>query len=200
MRCSMQWRDNHSIPETLAALQFHPYLQGVGFIEPGSANDPSSSPSLDDLSALAPLAMAFLSVDGSDGGYAGLKQQLRQWAKSDPMDTLLATVIGGGLAFYAAEHEKNAACQTPWDAILYVATSLSVGYDNLFPTTSLGHMIATAVHTFGPAFANAALEPPAAEVRAAADEARVKADDAAAVNRAILARLEDIVRLLEAKP
>jgi hypothetical protein len=45
------------------------------------------------------------------------------------------------------------------------------------------------VQTFGPALSGMAFDPPAAEVRA-------EAAAAAEVNRAILARLDDIVRLL----
>jgi hypothetical protein len=55
------------------------------------------------------------------------------------------------------------------------------------------HALASLVQTFGPALSGMAFDPPAAEARA---EAAEQAD----VNRAILARLEDIVRLLsEAK-
>jgi hypothetical protein len=41
-----------------------------------------------------------------------------------------------------------------------------------------------------------AFDAPAAEARAEAEAARAEAAEAAAVNRAILARLDDIVRLL----
>ena len=127
-------------------------------------------------------------IDGGD--YAALKQGVREWARKDPIDALVATVVGGGLAFYAAEHKTNPNCQHEWDAILYVATCLSVGYDNCFPTTTAGHAIASVVQTFGPQLANMAFDAPAAEQDAAAAEQ-------AALQRAILARLEDIQRLLE---
>jgi voltage-gated potassium channel len=167
------------------------------FIEGSHANDPSSSPrdafgSLGELTSLLPYALALLSNDGPDSGYAGIKRELREWADKDPLDALVAVVLGGGLAFYIAERDSNPACKSPWDGVLYMSTALSVGYDNLFPTTSAGHALATFAQTFGPALANAAFEPPAAEKRSAEAEA-------AAVNKAILARLEDIVRLLEAK-
>jgi hypothetical protein len=109
------------------------------------------------------------------------------------MDALFALVVGGGFAFYAAEKDTNPACKSPWDGILYMATALSVGYDNLFPTTSAGHALATFAQTFGPSLANAALEPPAEEKRAAeAAQAQVQL--------AILERLDRIVKLLEAQP
>jgi hypothetical protein len=161
-------------------------------IDPATINDPRSSPSRPlDLAGLLPLALAFLTDESLSLG--ALKGGVRGWAKQDPLDSLAVTVIGGGLAFYMAERDHNAACQSPWDGILYMATCLSVGYDNLFPVTATGHALAAAVQTLGPALANMAFDPPAAEVRAAAE-------GAADVDRAILSRLDDIVRLLAAKP
>lgn len=163
----------------------------MAFIEGSRGNDPSSSPKdafaeLGQLASLVPYALAFFANDG----YATAKHELREWAERDPLDALFAVVFGGGLAFYVAERDTNPACQSPWDGILYMSTALSVGYDNLFPTTSAGHALATFAQTFGPALANGAFAPPAAEKRAA--EAA-----AADVDRQILARLDDIVRLLE---
>jgi hypothetical protein len=146
------------------------------------------APSTTGLVELAPLALAFLAAEPGD--FASLKDGIRTWAKKDPIDALFATVVGGGLAFYAAEKDTNPNCVTPWDGVLYMATALSVGYDNLFPTTQTGHALAVFAQTFGPALSGMALDAPAAE-KAAADE------EAAAVNRAILARLDDIVRLLD---
>lgn len=140
------------------------------------------------LPALSFLGLGAFALDGGD--YAAAKTALRTWVKKDPIDALAVTVIGGGLAFYAAERHTNPNCATPWDAILYCATCLSVGYDNCFPTTAAGHAIATFVQTFGPQMANTALDAPAAEVAATDAEN-------AAVQRAILARLDDIVRLLQ---
>jgi len=148
-----------------------------------------------ELVTLLPIALGLLAADGDP--YAQLKQDLRRWAKGDPIDALVATVLGGGLAFYLAERDHNPSCATPWDGILYMATCLSVGYDNLFPTTPTGHALASLVQTFGPALSGMAFDAPAAGARPDAGEA----GDAAEVNRAILARLDDIVRLLsEAKP
>jgi hypothetical protein len=162
----------------------------MAFIQ--SSNDPKSSPAfdVDDLQRLIPLGLALFTDPGNDFTHA--KDTLRTWAKKDPIDALAAVVIGGGFAFYLAERETNPGCKNPWDGILYMSTALSVGYDNLFPTTSAGHALATFAQTFGPSLAANALEPPAAVQQAAKDEA-------AEVNRQILARLEDIVRLLENK-
>jgi hypothetical protein len=147
-----------------------------------------------ELVGLLPIALGLLAAEGDR--YASLKQDLRAWAKNDPIDALVTTVLGGGIAFYLAERDRNPACATPWDGILYMATCLSVGYDNLFPTTPTGHALASLVQTFGPALSGMAFDPPAAESRAEAAQARAEATEAAAVNRAILARLEDVVELL----
>ncbi|HMG55402.1 MAG TPA: hypothetical protein VK601_18015 [Kofleriaceae bacterium] len=151
-----------------------------------------------DLVGLLPIALGLLAADG--GQYASLKSDLRTWAKDDPIDALVATVLGGGIAFYLAERDTNPACAKPWDGILYIATCLSVGYDNVFPTTPTGHALATLVQSFGPALAGMAFDTPAAEVRAEAEAARAAEQaaraEAAERDRAILARLDEIVRLL----
>jgi voltage-gated potassium channel len=158
-----------------------------------TANDPSTSPGetqLGDLVQLLPVALGML---GSSDELSAVKTGLRAWAKKDPIDALLATVLGGGVAFYLAERNTNPGCKNPWDGILYMATALSVGYDNLFPTTTAGHALATFVQTFGPSLAGNALEPPAAE-----DSAALARQNA--VQLAILERLDRIVTLLEQKP
>ena len=150
-----------------------------------------------DVASWLPIALGLMgvtgAVDGEAGRYTELKRDLRSWATRDPIDALAATVIGGGVAFYFAERDHNPGCTTPWDGILYIATCLSVGYDKVFPTTPAGHGLAALVQSFGPALAGMAFDPPAAETRAEADAARA---ETAEVNRAILARLDDIVRLL----
>jgi hypothetical protein len=160
----------------------------MAHIDPDQALDTRSSPR-DGLpiDLLLPVALGFLT---SEDGLGSIKRALRGAVSKDPMDALLTTVVGGGIAFWMAERESNPACRSPWDGILYVATCLSVGYDNLFPSTATGHAIASAVQTFGPALAGKAFDPPAAEVAAA------EMND---VNHQILARLDDIVRLLEAQ-
>ncbi|HEY0189931.1 MAG TPA: ion channel [Kofleriaceae bacterium] len=153
-----------------------------------------------ELTKLLPIALGLLAND--TGEYASLKQDLRRWATDDPVDALMATVLGGGLAFYLAERDVNPNCVKPWDGILYIATCLSVGYDNVFPMTPAGHALAVAVQTFGPALAGMAFDTPASELRAQAEaEAAARAAETAqslAMQQAILGKLEDIVKLLSA--
>ncbi len=161
---------------------------------PSVVNDSRSSPSfgLEDLQRLIPFALALFDDRGPGSDYANAKDKLRAWAKEDPIDALATVVIGGGFAFYLAEKDSNPGCTSPLDGILYMSTALSVGYDNLFPTTPAGHVLATFAQTFGPSLAANAFEDPAMVKRA-------REEEAAEVNRQILARLEDIVRVLEAK-
>ena len=150
-----------------------------------------------ELTKLLPIALGLLASD--TGEYASLKQDLRRWAKDDPVDALMATVLGGGIAFYLAERDHNPNCAKPWDGILYIATCLSVGYDNLFPITPAGHALASAVQTFGPALAGMAFDTPASELRAQAEAEALQRAAEHATQRAILAKLEDIVTLLSAQ-
>jgi hypothetical protein len=161
------------------------YRDGMSESEATTAPE-ASKPAMpafgDDLRALVPLALGVYAMRDSEE-WVHVKSELRAWAKRDPIDALVTTVVGGGIAFYLAEHSSNPNCPTPWDGILYMSTALSVGYDNTFPTTPAGHALATFAQTFGPALANAALEPPAAETPAPVD-------------REILAKLDEIAQLL----
>lgn len=80
-------------------------------------------------------------------------------------DPLLATAsvvaIASGI-FYRAEHGRNPKVQTYADALLYCSTSISVGYHDIFPRTERGKLIATCLHTIGPALAARTLDSPRA--------------------------------------
>jgi hypothetical protein len=153
---------------------------------------------LDEFRGLMPIALGLYALKDS-GELDELKRGIRTWAKKDPMDALFTTVFGGGLAFYLAERDTNPNCVNAWDGILYMSTALSVGYDNLFPTTPIGHALATFAQSFGPALANNVFDATAAETDAADAKAAALTEEAAATNRAILARLEDVVRLLSSQ-
>src|SRR5260221_67117 len=75
-----------------------------------------------------------------------------------PAEELTALVTWGAAAFYWAEQGKNPAVTTYWDALHYIATSLSVGYANIFPVTATGKAIGAVVMMFGPALSARALD------------------------------------------
>jgi hypothetical protein len=142
------------------------------------------------LTALGRIAAGLLSQPGGDLGWGTMKQGLRDGMMRDPLDSLAAIVLGGSYLFYVAEKGKNPKCASFWDALTFITTCLSVGYDDLFARTDAGKAIASFVMTFGPAVSGAVFEPPAAEKARAEGEAL-------AVQKAILARLDAIHEALQ---
>jgi voltage-gated potassium channel len=76
-----------------------------------------------------------------------------------PIDELSALVTWGAALFFWAEEGVNDSIKSYWDALHYIATSLSVGYANIFPVTPLGKTIGAIVMMVGPALSARALEP-----------------------------------------
>lgn len=74
-----------------------------------------------------------------------------------------------------------------------MASSLTLGSDNVSPTTTTGRALATFVKSFGPSLAMHSLDASAADRHAVAAQQN-------AVQLAILERLDRIVQLLEHKP
>lgn len=165
-------------------------MRTVSLVPSTNPPDDSTSSQLDGLVPLIPVALGLL---GDSNDLTALKQGLRAWAKKDPMDALLATVIGGGLAFYLAERHTNPSCKNPWDGILFMATTLGMIQDSDAPTTQTGRTLTAFIRTFAPSLAFHAFDPTAAEVRATEAEKN-------AVQLAILERLDRIVTLLERTP
>jgi|LNFM01.1.fsa_nt_gb voltage-gated potassium channel len=95
--------------------------------------------------------------------YDSAKRELRSAIAKDPIDSLVVTCLGGAWLFYVAEKDENEKVTSFWDALVFVTTSLSVGYANVFAVTPAGKAIAAALNTIGPAMAAKALEAPAAE-------------------------------------
>jgi hypothetical protein len=75
-----------------------------------------------------------------------------------PGEELAALVAWGAAVFYWAEAGANPAVRSYWDAAHYIATSLSVGYANIFPVTALGKAIGAVVMMVGPALSARALD------------------------------------------
>ena len=84
--------------------------------------------------------------------------------------------------FLLAEEGHNPAVTTYVDAVHYIATSLSVGYANIFPVTQMGKAIGALVMMVGPALSAKALE-----------ESRGAAPEAAASDPEVVARLDAIL-------
>src|SRR5881394_372569 len=75
-----------------------------------------------------------------------------------PAEELSLLVGWGAAVFYWAEAGANPMVRSYWDALHYIATSLSVGYANMFPVTALGKAVGAVVMMVGPALSARALD------------------------------------------
>ena len=110
---------------------------------------------------------------------------LGQYAK-DPVGSTVSTVLLASFLFYRAERGKNPKVTSYYDALSYVATSLSVGYSDVFPKTETGKAIGAAIQTVGPAISANLFE----NMRVPKDEP--ESDE-------VVKRLDRILAVLEAK-
>jgi hypothetical protein len=99
------------------------------------------------------------------------------------METMASLVCGASALFYWAEKDENPGVQTYWDAFHYIATSLSVGYSNIFPVTQVGKIIGGVIMMVGPSLSARAVEP--------------AATTAPASDPALIAKLDEILAALK---
>jgi len=130
--------------------------------------------------------------EGVDLSFASLADQVRTAAAVDPLRTVTTTVLVSSAAFFVAERGINEKVKTFGDALAYCATSLSVGYHDVFPRTEAGKAITGLLHTLGPALAARALDAPAREQER-------KENEASEHERAVLAKLDEIASALRAR-
>jgi hypothetical protein len=158
----------------------------------GARPDPSAAAA----SALQQIALGIVGSRGGDLSFGTMKRGLREAVKRDPIDAILVTVLGGAYLFHLAEKDVNPKCRSYWDALVFIATSMSVGYDDVFARTEAGKVIASFIMTFGPALATAALDPAAGEEQVVV----TSTPEALEVQRAILERLDAILASLRGAP
>jgi hypothetical protein len=113
-----------------------------------------------------------------------------------PADELGALVGWGAALFYLAEAEVNPGVATYWDALHYIAASLSVGGTNVFPMTTLGKTIASAVMALGPSLSARALGM-RHDLAGSSPAALTAAPPDAAYQRAVVERLDAILLELQ---
>jgi hypothetical protein len=126
------------------------------------------------------------------------KSELRNAIVDDPLDALLVTCLGGAWLFYVAEKDDNPKINSFWDSLVFVTTSLSVGYANMFAVTNSGKAIASVLMTIGPAMAAKALELPRAQSEVAEREAAEALARDTAAKVALTERLDALVTKLDA--
>jgi voltage-gated potassium channel len=155
--------------------------------------------------ALLAVAATAASTAGVPLTPGGIKQLIRTAVAKDPVDALAVTVLGGAWLFYQAERGHNDKVKTYWDALVFISTSLSVGYADIFARTPTGQAIASALMTFGPALSGLALEAPSteesSEEAAAAAESKADREKALLVQERILEKLDAILsEMQKARP
>lgn len=96
----------------------------------------------------------------------------REKQSEDPLNAIVATVLVGAAAFYAAERGENPKVNSYFDALVYVSTNLSVGYSDIFAKTEAGKAIGATLMTYGPALAARAFDQPNEAKERAADGER----------------------------
>ena len=99
--------------------------------------------------ALLTLESGALGGGGLLGTWGEMKNGLRNAVDKDPLDALAVTVLGGAAAFYQAERGHNPKIRNVYDAVCFISTCLSVGYDQTFAQTPKGKAIASVIMTIG---------------------------------------------------
>ena len=145
--------------------------------------------------------LAALTTRGGPGeGMTRLHEKMRAYQAREPANAILLTVLGSAAAFYVAERGRNPKISSFYDALVYAATNLSVGYSDIFAKTPGGKAIGALLMTYGPALATRALDPPGAPTAfAGAPATPAGGISDAAVDR-IVASLDAILAQLRARP
>jgi hypothetical protein len=150
---------------------------------------PSSGPQRPKQEALMALAVSLL----GDPLLESAKNDVRDALTKDPIESAMMAILVGSYAFFQAENGINPKVQTFGDALVFISTSMSVGYSDIFPKTERGKIIASAIQTFGPAMTARLLDPPRKQEE---DEKRAAAE----TQQQILQRLDAILDALKSRP
>lgn len=131
-----------------------------------------------------------------------LHEKMRDYQAREPANAIVLTVLGAAAAFYVAERGRNPKVTSFYDALVYAATNLSVGYSDIFAKTPGGKAVGSLLMTYGPALAARALDAPGVPTPApatAATNTGAEGASNAAVDR-IVASLDAILSELRARP
>jgi hypothetical protein len=143
------------------------------------------------------LLMAGTTRGGPGQALTRLHEKMRDYQAREPANAIVLTVLGAAAAFYVAERGRNPKVSSFYDALVYAATNLSVGYSDIFAKTPGGKAIGALLMTYGPALATRALDAPG--TISGAPMAHPGGVDDAAVDR-IVASLDAILAQLRARP
>jgi len=146
------------------------------------------------------LLLASTTRGGPGQAMTRLHEKMRDYQAREPANAIVLTVLGAAAAFYVAERGRNAKVTSFYDALVYAATNLSVGYSDIFAKTPGGKAVGALLMTYGPALATRALDPPGVPgpISGVAAPHPDRVSDAA-VDR-IVASLDAILAQLRARP
>ena len=145
------------------------------------------------------LTLGLLAACTAKGGpgqaMSRLHEKMRDYQAREPANAIVLTVLGAAAAFYVAERGRNPKVTSFYDALVYAATNLSVGYSDIFARTPGGKAVGSLLMTYGPALAARALDAPGAPTPGPA----ASGVSDAAVDR-IVESLDAILNELRARP
>jgi len=146
------------------------------------------------------LLLASTTRGGPGQAMTRLHEKMRDYQAREPANAIVLTVLGAAAAFYVAERGRNSKVTSFYDALVYAATNLSVGYSDIFAKTPGGKAVGALLMTYGPALATRALDPPGVPgpISGPAPVHPDRVSDAA-VDR-IVASLDAILAQLRARP
>lgn len=129
-----------------------------------------------------------------------LHEKMRDYQAREPANAIVLSVLGAAAAFYVAERGRNPKVTSFYDALVYAATNLSVGYSDIFAKTPGGKAIGSLLMTYGPALATRALDPPGVPAPVAGTPAQSSNGVSDAAVDRIVASLDAILNELRARP
>ncbi len=150
------------------------------------------------------LTLGLLAACTTSGGpgqaLTRLHKKMRDYQAREPANAIVLTVLGAAAAFYVAERDRNPKVGSFYDALVYAATNLSVGYSDIFAKTPAGKAIGSLLMTYGPALATRALDAPGAAQPASGSAATHAPGVSDAAVERIVASLDAILSELRARP
>ena len=129
-----------------------------------------------------------------------LHEKMREYQAREPANAIVLTVLGAAAAFYVAERGRNPKVTSFYDALVYAATNLSVGYSDIFAKSPGGKAIGSLLMTYGPALATRALDAPGAPTPAPSSTATHSGGVSDAAVERIVQSLDAILNELRARP
>lgn len=141
--------------------------------------------------ALIALAATLL----GDPLFESVKDDVRDALRKDPIESAMLAILVGSYAFFQAEKGVNPKVVTFNDALVFISTSMSVGYSDIFPKTERGKIIASVIQTVGPSMTTRLLDPTWKEKQQEEQEKQAAAE----TQKQIVQKLDAILEVLKSQ-